>query len=451
MCNSMKKFKKLAALAITIPTLLSSTNISFAMKSPVQSNVHAPQRQTIHIPLNQLYLDGQGSVLFNPNVPYDNTFGFITIPNDFTPTGTLNIFIVNSLRHDENGCIYNENGYFTYNNGQPVQLPLPQQQFEAIPSEQYYYNTVDNSPFEQENMETQNTLNPQEQLIRISLNQLSLYGQGNVLYNPTVPCDDTYDIITIQTALTATNIQDTYIVNSLRHDENGYIYNYNENECFTYANGQPVQLPLPQQQFEAIPSEQYYYNTVDNSPFEQEEIQEQNEQVEDNKSPKPPKSTQKTAKTRKHCKIDCILCNEKECARPNGKPHIHKKDDTKTQQYICTKCGRTFTRPLHNLYATFTQPIFTQPIFTQPNVKKPYTREDGKQMQQYIFKNCRTHFTEDCILCNEKGCAVRNGAPYTRDDGKRMQQFRCKRCQKTFTRPINKNAEEQAGIETQPN
>ena len=43
MGNSMKKFKKLAALAITIPTLLSSTNISFAMKSPVQSNVHAPQ------------------------------------------------------------------------------------------------------------------------------------------------------------------------------------------------------------------------------------------------------------------------------------------------------------------------------------------------------------------------------------------------------------------------
>ena len=223
MGKSMKKFKKLAALAITIPTLLSSTNISFAMKSPVQSNVHAPQRQTIHIPLNQLYLDGQGSVLFNPNVPYDNTYCFITIQPNFTPTNTLNIFIVNSLRHDAYGRIYNENGYFTYNNGQPVQLPLPQQQFEAIPSEQYYYNTVDNSP------------------------------------------------------------------------------------------------------------------------FEQEEIQEQNEQVEDNKSPKPPKSTQKTAKTRKHCKIDCILCNEKECARPNGKPHIHKKDDTKTQQYICTKCGRTFT------------------------------------------------------------------------------------------------------------
>ena len=38
MGNSMKKFKKLAVLTITIPTLLSSTNISFAMKSPVPSD-----------------------------------------------------------------------------------------------------------------------------------------------------------------------------------------------------------------------------------------------------------------------------------------------------------------------------------------------------------------------------------------------------------------------------
>ena len=45
-----------------------------------------------------------------------------------------------------------------------------------------------------------------------------------------------------------------------------------------------------------------------------------------------------------------------------------------------------------------------------------------------------------------------NGVPYIRTkDGKQIQQFRCKRCQKTFTRQINKNAEEQAGIETQPN
>ena len=128
--------------------------------------------------------------------------------------------------------------------------------------------------------------------------------------------------------------------------------------------------------------------------------------------------------------------------------HIFTKKTTQKRNNIF---AQNVGELLHDLYTTFTQPIFTQPIFTQPNVKKPYTREDGKQMQQYIFKNCRTHFTEDCILCNEKGCAVRNGAPYTRDDGKRMQQFRCKRCQKTFTRPINKNAEEQAGIETQPN
>ena len=182
MGKSMKKFKKLAALAITIPTLLSSTNISFAMKSPVQSNVHAPQEQSMRISLNQLSLGVQGSVLFNKNVPYDNAFGFITILNDFTPTGTQNIFIANGLLHDAYGRIYNENEYFTY------------------------------------------------------------------------------------------------------------------------ANGKPIQLPLQQQQFEVIPSEQYHYNTVDNSPFEQEEIQEQNEQVENNKSPKPPKSTQKTAKTRKYCK-----------------------------------------------------------------------------------------------------------------------------------------------------
>ena len=223
MGKSMRTFKKLAALAITIPTLLSSTNISFAMKSPVQSNVHAPQEQSMRISLNQLSLGGQGRVLFNKNVPYNNTYCFITIQPNFTPTGTQNIFIANGLLHDAYGRIYNENEYFTY------------------------------------------------------------------------------------------------------------------------ANGKPIQLPLQQQQFEVIPSEQCHYNTVDNSPFEQEEIQEQNEQVENNKSPKPPKSTQKTAKTRKHCKIDCILCNEKECARPNGKPHIHKKDDTKTQQYICTKCGKTFT------------------------------------------------------------------------------------------------------------
>ena len=106
MGKSMRKFKKLAALAITIPTLLSSTNISFAMKSPVQSNVHAPQEQSMCIPLNQLSLGVQGSVLFNKNVPYNNTYCFITIQPNFTPTNTLNIFIVNSLRHDAYGRIY---------------------------------------------------------------------------------------------------------------------------------------------------------------------------------------------------------------------------------------------------------------------------------------------------------------------------------------------------------
>ena len=47
---------------------------------------------------------------------------------------------------------------------------------------------------------------------------------------------------------------------------------------------------------------------------------------------------------------------------------------------------------------------------------------------------------------------MRNGVPYIRTkDGKQMQQYMCKKCKKTFTQPINKNAEEQAGIETQPN
>ena len=44
-----------------------------------------------------------------------------------------------------------------------------------------------------------------------------------------------------------------------------------------------------------------------------------------------------------------------------------------------------------------------------------------------------------------------NGVPYTRKDGTQMQIYKCKTCKKYFTQPINKNAEEQAGIETQPN
>ena len=86
---------------------------------------------------------------------------------------------------------------------------------------------------------------------------------------------------------------------------------------------------------------------------------------------------------------------------------------------------------------------------------KKYThKKDGKQMQGYRCTRCRKCFTldengkvvkkelKDCILCNEKECAVRNGVPYTRDDGKRMQQYKCNECGKTFTRQINKNAEE---------
>ena len=45
-----------------------------------------------------------------------------------------------------------------------------------------------------------------------------------------------------------------------------------------------------------------------------------------------------------------------------------------------------------------------------------------------------------------------NGVPYTRiKDGKQIQRYFCTKCKTYFTQPINKNAEKQAGIETQPN
>ena len=94
----------------------------------------------------------------------------------------------------------------------------------------------------------------------------------------------------------------------------------------------------------------------------------------------------------------------------------------------------------------------------------PHTRiKDGKQMQRYRCARCRKYFTldengkvvkkelKDCILCNGKGCAVKNGIRHPRKDGIRMQQYKCKRCGQSFSQPTNKNAEEQAGIETQPN
>ena len=79
------------------------------------------------------------------------------------------------------------------------------------------------------------------------------------------------------------------------------------------------------------------------------------------------------------------------------------KNGTTHKTYYCTKCKKCFTLD-----------------------------ENGKVVQtEYI----------DCIRCNEKGCAVRNGV-YTRQGGKQMQQYMCKKCKKTFTQPINKNAEE---------
>ena len=107
---------------------------------------------------------------------------------------------------------------------------------------------------------------------------------------------------------------------------------------------------------------------------------------------------------------------------------------------------------------------------------RPYRKyiriKDGAQMQQYRCKECRKIFTLDenykvvkkvdrkneYVECKRQKCkkyekcAMPNGVPYTRiKDGKQIQRYFCTKCKKYFTQPINKNAEEQAGIETQPN
>ena len=104
---------------------------------------------------------------------------------------------------------------------------------------------------------------------------------------------------------------------------------------------------------------------------------------------------------------------------------------------------------------------------------KKYIRiKDGAQMQQYICKECRKIFTLDengkvvkkvdrkneYVECKRQKCkkyekcAMPNGVPYTRiKDGKQIQRYFCTKCMTYFTQPIIKNAEEQAGIETQPN
>ena len=104
---------------------------------------------------------------------------------------------------------------------------------------------------------------------------------------------------------------------------------------------------------------------------------------------------------------------------------------------------------------------------------KKYIRiKDGAQMQQYRCKECRKIFTLDengkvvkkvdrkneYVECKRQKCkkyekcAMPNGVPYTRiKDGKQIQRYFCTKCKTYFTQPINKNAEEQAGIETQPN
>ena len=104
---------------------------------------------------------------------------------------------------------------------------------------------------------------------------------------------------------------------------------------------------------------------------------------------------------------------------------------------------------------------------------KKYIRiKDGAQMQQYRCKECRKIFTLDengkvvkkvdrkneYVECKRQKCkkyekcAMPNGVPYTRiKDGKQIQRYFCTKCKTYFTQPINKNAEEQAGIETQTN
>ena len=104
---------------------------------------------------------------------------------------------------------------------------------------------------------------------------------------------------------------------------------------------------------------------------------------------------------------------------------------------------------------------------------KKYIRiKDGAQMQQYRCKECRKIFTLDengkvvkkvdrkneYVECKRQKCkkyekcAMPNGVPYTRiKDGKQIQRYFCTKCKTYFTQPINKNAEKQAGIETQPN
>ena len=104
---------------------------------------------------------------------------------------------------------------------------------------------------------------------------------------------------------------------------------------------------------------------------------------------------------------------------------------------------------------------------------KKYIRiKDGAQMQQYRCKECRKIFTLDengkvvkkvdrkneYVECKRQKCkkyekcAMPNGVPYTRiKDGKQIQRYFCTKCKTYFTQPINKNAEEQAAIETQTN
>ena len=83
-------------------------------------------------------------------------------------------------------------------------------------------------------------------------------------------------------------------------------------------------------------------------------------------------------------------------------------------------------------------------------IKPPAEDKKGKKSRIEEYLEC----TNPKCPTYRKGekCVKPFGDPHTRiKDGKQMQQYKCKRCGQSFSQPINKNAEEQAGIETQPN
>ena len=121
-------------------------------------------------------------------------------------------------------------------------------------------------------------------------------------------------------------------------------------------------------------------------------------------------------------KLDCVdcKCRGKECVAKNGT--FITKGGIKMQRYRCARCRKYFTLD-----------------------------ENGKVVKKVDRKNEYVECKRQKCKKYEK-CAMPNGVPYTRiKDGKQIQRYFCTKCKTYFTQPINKNAEKQAGIETQPN